>query len=326
MGTIDGVLGRFAEDQHGAISLVQLRDLGLTSEEVRWRVRTGSLVARHQGVYAVVGAPATWRQAVMAACLAAGPTAVASHRAAAVLWELRGFERAAVEVTSHRGGVPRLRGVRLHTTDTLGPADRDVRDGIPVTSVARTLLDVGAVASVTAVDGALNDARRRGLVTPQWMWRTIDRLGVPGRRGVRRLREVMELCDPSHAPTESALEDGFLRIVRRYGHPIPQRQIRVGEMRLDFPFFPLPLVAEVDGRKWHIAEADKRRDRRRDNRLRAAGIAVVRFAWNDIRYWPDDVDADLTAALATAASATFRVEAVDATALTRKVLTEASGR
>jgi very-short-patch-repair endonuclease len=319
MEHIDATLGHIAAGQYGAISLAQLRGVGMTDDQVEWRVRRGTLLPQHREVFAVVGAAATWRQAAMAACLAVGPTAVVSHRAAAVLWALRGFESAAVEVTSLRGGVPRVPGLRLHTTDTLGPADRDVRDGIPVTSVARTLLDLGAVVSRDALDAALNDARLRRLVTPAWMWRTLGRLAVPGRRGVLRLREVLEMTDPSQAPTESVLEDGFLRIVRRYGHPEPLRQVRIAEMRLDFPFFPLPLVAEVDGRKWHVAEADRRRDRRRDNALRAMGIDIVRFGWNDIRYCAQDVDADLTAALATA-RASSREISVSYTDISRKVL------
>jgi very-short-patch-repair endonuclease len=254
----------------------------------------------------------------MAACLATGPTAVVSHRAAAVLWELRGFGQAAVEITSLRGGVPRIRGVRLHTTDTLGPADRDIRDGLAVTSVARTLLDLGDGVRRTAVDAALADARHRRLVTPAWMWRTLDRLAVPGRRGVATLRDVLERCDPSQAPTESALEDGFLRVVRRYGHPMPTRQVWVDDMRLDFHFEPWPLIAEVDGGRWHSSEADRRRDRRRDNRVRGQGLYVVRFNWNDIRYWPEDIDADLTAAFA-ALNPTFRESSTSVVGHSRKV-------
>lgn len=303
MGRNDHRLMQAARDQHGVVSHHQLLSLGLTPRQIDHRA-AGVLLAKHRGVFVVGGAPPTWRQDVMAACLAVGPTAVASHRAAAVLWELRGFEHAPVEVTSLRGGVPRVPGVRRHTTDVLGPADRDVRDGIPVTSVARTLLDLGAVVGGDALDGALEDARQRRLVTHPYLWRTLDRLGVPGRRGVAGLRAVLEAADPSQAPTESALEDRFLRVVRRFGHPEPARQVRVDNLRLDFHFDPWPVVAELNGAKWHSSEADRRRDRRRANRVRAHGLIVCEFTWNDVRYWPYDIDADLTAAFAAASTTT----------------------
>jgi very-short-patch-repair endonuclease len=235
-----------------------------------------------------------------------------------VLWELRGFNHADVEITSFRGGVPRIRGLRLHTTNTLGPADHDLRDGIAVTSVARTLLDLGAVVRPAMVDAALADARHRRLVTPAWMWRTLDRLAVPGRRGVATLRAVLERCDPSQAPTESALEDGFIRVLRRFGHPMPTRQVRIDDMRLDFHFEPWPLIAEVDGGRWHSSEADRRRDRRRDNRVRGKGLYVVRFNWNDIRYWPEDIDADLNAAF-DVLRPTFRESSTSVVGHSRKV-------
>src|SRR5207302_2009457 len=199
----------------------------------------------------------------------------ASHRAAAHLWGLRGCPPSPPEVLAPAHRRIRLRGVITHRSDTIGPADRAQREGIPATSPARTLVDLGSVAP-RLVESAFEDARFQGLVSPAWMWRTLRRLSVPGRRGITVVRNVLERCDPSQAPTESILEDGFLRIARRAGYE-PTRQVRVDDMRLDFFFDPFPLIAEIDGGKWHTSQADRRRDRQRDNRLRAMGLHVVRF-------------------------------------------------
>jgi very-short-patch-repair endonuclease len=294
MHALEAAAFNLAAQQHGVITRAQLLAGGLTRDSVDHLVASGVLVVRHPGVYRVVAVPLTWHVILSAAVLAGGPNALASHRAAAHLWRLRGCGPAPPELLAPPERRIRLPGVITHRSDTIGPADRAIHDGIAVTSVARTLVDLGAVAP-RLVESALEDARFQGLVSPAWMWRTVQRLAVPGRRGLAVMRDVLERCDPSQAPTESILEDRFLRIARQAGYA-PTRQVRVGDMRLDFFFDPLPLIAEVDGRRWHSAVADQRRDRRRDNRLRAMGLHVVRFTWIDVNHFPADVRADLDAA------------------------------
>ena len=292
----DAEVFALAAAQHGIISRAQYLDMGLSPSAIDDRVAAGLLVVKHPGIYRVAAAPDSWAGSVHAAVMAAGPDVLASHRAAAHVWQLRGCPPSRAELVVPGDRRIRLPGVIAHRTDTIGPADRAIRDGIPVTSAARTLVDLAAVAPLR-VESAFEDARFKGLVSPPWMWRTLPRLAVPGRRGIAVVRDVLERCDPSRAPTESVLEDGFLRIARRAGYD-PTRQVRVEDMRLDFHFDPIPLIAEVDGGEWHSSQADRRRDRRRDNRLRAMGLHVVRFTWIDIKYAPEDVASDLDDAVA----------------------------
>jgi very-short-patch-repair endonuclease len=286
---------RLAASQRGTISRSQLQDAGLSPDAIDRRVAAGLLVVRHPGVYRVSAAPETWHAALLGAVMAGGPGTLASHRAAAHLWGLRGCIPAPPEIVTPPGRRVRLPGVIAHRSRWVGPADRAMHEGIAVTSVARTLVDLGSVAPAL-VESAFEDARLRGFVSPAWMWRTLRRL-APGRRGLDAVRHVLERCDPSQAPTESILEDGFVRIARRAGYE-PSRQVRVADLRLDFFIDPYPLVVEVDGAAWHTSQEARRRDRRRDNRLRAMGIHVVRFTWVDIKYEPDDVATDLDEAVA----------------------------
>jgi very-short-patch-repair endonuclease len=185
--------------------------------------------------------------------------------------------------------------VICHVTDTLESADVTTVDGIPVTSPARTLVGLGAVAP-RAVGPALNDAVLKGLVTYPWMWRTVGRLSAHGRNGIGVLRAELERHDPSDAPTESMLEDLFVRVARRAGISLPG-QVRVGRLRVDFADPARKVIVELDGRRWHDAEADRVRDRRRELQLRAAGWRVIRVRWLDLKYWPELVIAELQRAL-----------------------------
>lgn len=284
-----------AAQQHGVLARRQLVDAGVSSSAIAHLVRSAQLERVHHGVYRVAGAPPSWRQSVMAACLA-GDGIVASHRAAARLFDLRGIDRAPVEVTARRRSAVEAVNVVAHITDTLGPADVTVVDNIPTTSVARTLVGLGAV-QPWSVGGALNDAVLRRLVTYDWMWRTVRRLSASGRNGVGVLRVELERRDPSNAPTESALEDAFVRLCRAAGIEL-RRQARVGPYRVDFADPVRKVIVELDGRRWHESEADRVRDRRRELQLRAAGWRVIRVTWLDLKYWPELVVGELRAALA----------------------------
>jgi very-short-patch-repair endonuclease len=300
MGNLDRQVAALAAQQYGALSRHQLIETGLSAAAIDHRVRAGSLERVHLGVYRVAGAPNSWRHALMAVCLIEGG-AVASHRAAARLWNLRGFQEAPLEVTVPRRKAAVTSGVICHITDTFPAIDISMIDGIPTTSAARTLAGLGAVVP-RAVGPALNDAVLKGLVTYPWMWRTVGRLSARGRNGIGVLRAELERHDPSDAPTESMLEDLFVKVTRRAGLSLP-RQVRVGHLRVDFADPLRKVIVELDGRKWHDAEADRVRDRRRELQLRAAGWRVIRVRWLDLKYWPELVIAELQQAFSLPATA-----------------------
>ena len=301
MNKLDREIAALAARQHGVMSRAQLLDIGLSGTAVDHRVRSAALERVHRGVYSVPGAPGSWHQALMAACLV-NDGVLASHRAAGKLWELRGISNAPIEVCARREDRPTAAGVICHITEILEPADVATVNGIPVTSAARTLVGLGAV-EPRLVAPALNDAVLRGLVSYPWMWRTVSRLSGRGRNGIGVLRSELERHDPSDAPTESMLEDVFLKTILRAGLEL-RGQVRVGRLRLDFADPVRKVLVELDGRKWHEAEADRVRDRRREMELRAAGWRVIRVRWLDLKYWPDLVVAELRQALGRA-STTF---------------------
>jgi hypothetical protein len=276
--------------QHGVVSVVQLHGLGLSSRQITVRVRTGALVRVHHGVYRVTGAPQTFEQAVMAACLASG--GVSSHRAAAVMWQLRGQTDRVVEVTGGRSRRAELRGAVTHSSWRLERSDITVRCGIPVTTPARTLLDLGAVVAEREVEMAVEDALHRRLVTYEGLVRQLHRSGARGRNGTAVLRAILGARDPCAAPTESLLEDELVRVLRRGGLPEPVRQhwVRVpgqAPVRLDLAYPDDRIAIEAQSVAWHAGKEDLQRTCRKRNLLAALRWCLLEFTWEDVNDRPD---------------------------------------
>lgn len=278
-----------AEGQMGVISTSQLRLAGLTHRQIEGRAAGGVLVPVHRGVYRVGGTPETWHQAVRAACLATG--GVASRRCAAALWRLRGCEAGVVEVTVPRRRQSELAGVLCHATDRLDLADMTIRTGIPVSTPARTLLDLGACVRPGAVERAMEDALHSGLVTVAQLLEVLQRVGRRGRNGTGVLRELLRERIPGQPATESPLEDDLVGLLRRASLPEPRRQyeLRLPDgrtIRLDIAFPVQRVAIEVQGFLWHAGREDLQRDCDRHNWLRALGWTVLAFTSQDIRKRP----------------------------------------
>ena len=280
--TVDVQLNRLAAGQYSLAHRKQALDLGMTSRQLHDRLESGLLVPVHQGVYRLAGAARSSEQALLAACMAAGRGAVASHRSAAALWALRGVEADTPEIAFPGTRRPELRGVLVHRTDRLDPIDVSRRRRIPVTTPARTLLDLGAVVPALVVESALEDALMRGLVTFALLTATLERLGGPGRNGAGVLRALVEERDPATAPTQSVLEDRLFQLLRRAGLPEPVRQYQVAGVLLDGAYPDLRLGLEADSRIWHGGRLDVQRNSDKANRLLAHGWGVLHFTWFDL--------------------------------------------
>ncbi len=196
-----------AARQHGVVGRAQLVALGLGRSGIRSRLRSGRLHRIWEGVYAVGQASLTRQGRWMAAVLACGPGAVLSHWSAAELWRIRQPSGGAIHVTSPQKSSASWQFVRHHSSL---PADEvTFEDGIPVTGVPRTLLDLAAVASADVVDFALRESEFRRLFSPLSLPDMIDR--YPGRRGVRTAR--LALIRRSERPLgrpRSPLEEVFV--------------------------------------------------------------------------------------------------------------------
>lgn len=278
---------RWACRQHGLITLDQALDAGLSSSAVSRRVATGAWRRLAAGVFAVVSSPATWRQRLLAACLAAGPFAVASHRSAAALFGLSGISRGTVEIAVPRGRSHRSELAIVHQARELPPGDVTRIDGIPVTRPARTLVDLAGVVSPRALEEAVDDALCRRLVTLPRLDGRADALAGKGRSGAANLRAILATWhDGGLLPQETAEARLFRRLVHS-GLPPPERQHEVwadGRLlgRLDLAWPDVRVGFELDGFRWHGAPRSHRRDIARHNGLKARGWTVFQATPGDL--------------------------------------------
>ena len=286
MPTPDARLARLAASRHGTFDLAEARAAGLSDAALRHRVATGTVVRLHEQVFRFEAAPETWRTSLVAAVLAGGHTAVASHRSAGRLWELRGVPRWKPEITCLGRRLPLIDDVVVHRTDRLEPVDLGIVDAVPCTSVDRTLLDLGAVVHRRVVRTAAEDAVIAGRTTVLDLVCTLERLGGHGRRGTAALRWAVRSCLPV-AGLESRLEAWVLDVIRGAGIPTPrsQHELRCRDgrfVRLDFAWPERRLAIEADGRRWHSTAADFERDMARSNSVAATGWTLYRFGWTDV--------------------------------------------
>ncbi len=298
---MEPTINTISSGQHALITLDQARAEAMTARAARHQVDMGRWVRSHLGVYRVAGAPASWRQDLMAACLAAGEGAMASHRSAARLWGLIGEE--VLEVSISRPGCHRLPGVIVHRSTDLHTTRALRCDGIPVTPPARTLVDLGAVVHERVVERALDTALVRHLVTLNELRATLDLLGRKGRRGAGVLRCLLDDRSDAAAGSESVLEARMWRLCRDHGLPEPvgQHEVRNGRRlvgRVDFAFLRVRLAIEVDGYEHHASLRAFRHDRARQNELVATGWTVLRFTWHDVTQQPERVATSIAAFLA----------------------------
>ncbi len=273
---------RISRTQHGLITSAQATRAGLSDSEVEHRCRTGRWLSVRRGIYAIAGAPVTWHQAVMAAVLAAGPDAVASHTTAGVIWGFPNLSAEITEVSTARPRRARLHGVHVHRTVVFLAEEHTVRDSIPVTTVARTLVDLSARLSAFQLGVITDDALRRNTLTLRQLQRCVAGLRAgPGRR-TSRIHEILGSRVPGYNPGDSDLELRVLRAIVAAGLPEPVQQhwVRTADRRyrLDLAYpEPTKLAIEVDGFGPHSTRSAFDHDRARANTLVVAGWTVVRF-------------------------------------------------
>ncbi len=228
----------------------------------------------------------------MAAVLACGDGAMLSHSPAAVLWGFQPPPTGRIHVTVAEHDVRSRDGIRVHCTRRLDPRDATRRQGIAVTAPARTLLDLAADRSPTALSRAVDEARVQRHVTDDSLNEQFSR--YPTHRGVKTLREAIR---PEPKLTRSEAERRLLELIRAARLPEPQTNVRVGPHEVDFLWPAHGLVVEVDGYAFHSKRSSFERDRRRDQQLTAAGYRVIRVTWRQITEEPEAVIATLAAAL-----------------------------
>ncbi len=298
---VDELTRELSFEQHGVFHLGQLEGARLTRSAREYRVGTGEWVPVFSGIYRLAGAPESWRGTVLAACWAGGAGARASHRTAATLWALPGKERLPIEITCRRWRRAQHAGIVVHETKALdGPAA--VVDGIPVTSAARTLLDLGSGCSPLTVEMAVDNALRRGLVSLTDLSRLLDRLGRSGRNGAGILRSILDERG-GRAPTESEMETLLLAVIKRQGLPAPVLQHVVIDdggfvARCDAAYPDAKIAIEYESYQHHIGRIPLVRDSARRNRMIAAHWIVITATAVDLRSGGRDLCRAIRASLA----------------------------
>jgi len=289
--------------QGGAIARRQLVECGIDHRFLRRAVERGDFVAVRRHVFVSASAPPTWAQRAWVALLEAPPGALLSHRTAARLHRLGRFNFDAIDVLEEEGDHHRpVQASRRRTTVVLDHHRTQI-DGLPVTSLARTVFDLCGLVSVARhrrglstltpaqVERALDDALA-GLLTVQAAHRILAELGRRGRPGTALMRSLMDVRGEGYVATESELEDLVQSVLITAGLPLPLRQASLGTAenligRVDFVYPDALVVIEADGRKHHTARRDADADRWRDLELAAAGYIVIRVTWHQLVHEPE---------------------------------------
>jgi predicted transcriptional regulator of viral defense system len=285
-----------ATRQHGVISLAQLREVGLSADQVTGRVAEGRLHRLHRGVYAV-GHDDLSRLGVWKAATLVAPAMALSHRSAAGLWQMMERRRGLVHVTGPRR-VRASGAIAFHHAQH--PADElTTLEDIPVTSVARTLLDIAATEGRRPFERALREAEFRRLTDPLGLPALLER--YPRRRGTAIVRQALEARTFSKR-TRSELEAAFLDFLveRRIELPETNTVIEVEGRRfeVDCLWRSQRVIAELDGRAAHLIPEQVEADLLRDGLLQANGIPVHRVSPRRLERDRDGLESQLRTALA----------------------------
>jgi hypothetical protein len=279
----DRRIGALATDQHGVVARRQLAELGLTPQHIAYRIDIGRLVRIYRGVYAV-GHPRLTREGRwMGAILTCGARAVLSHADAAAHWELMPARGVLIDVTTpvRAGRQPDRQRIRLHRVGTLASDEVTVHDAIPVTTPARTLLDLASILRPRALEDVIAQADRlarfdllaiRGLLDTH-----------PRQHGAPALRGLLDrLAGTGVAETRSALEVALLQLCDDYELPAPLANVQVAGFTVDFYWPGTNLIVETDGFAYHRMPTTFESDRDRDQVLMLAGYRVARFTYNQV--------------------------------------------
>jgi predicted transcriptional regulator of viral defense system len=282
-------LGRVASRQWGRVTWAQIRELGVPEAIITAWLRAGYLHRIHPRVYAIGHRAPSVGADLAAALLYAGPGAMLSHATAAWWLGLIDDRPSTIHVSTPRRCRSR-RGLRVHQRRE---CTRVWHRGMPVTSVARTLLDYGSQASLSRTRKALANAEYRRVLDVSEVRAVIGR----GRAGSARLRKAVERHQPTLALTRSPLEDTFFGLCEGSAVPIPEVNARIEGWTVDFLWRREGLVVEVDGYGNHHTRAQVDRDRRKELCLRGAGLMVARYSEDQIEDEPQRVIADVAATL-----------------------------
>ncbi len=261
----------------GVFSYADARRAGLTPRQIRYRQTSGLWVAIFAGVYRFAATPETESVRAAGALRLCGSTALFARRSAGELWQLDRVRAVRPELVVPYERHPRAVGLVVMRSKRLGESDRASRQGLPVTAIERTIIDLAAVLNDEDLECALHSAWRQGLTNSDRIVRRLTRLDGPGRAGAGRLRRLLRQLS-TDTPLESPLEVKVARLLRTAGIAEPIAQFPIGWYRADFAWPDAKLVLECDGRQYH---RDFDADRARWSAIAGAGWRVIFLTWKE---------------------------------------------
>ena len=286
------VIAALAARSHGVVTRQQLLAAGISPEEIRCRLTAGVLIQIHPGVYRVGHRAPSLEASYLAAVLACGDGALLCGRAAAYLFGvIKGRRSPLPEVVAPTER--RVRGIRVRRSRVPLEPDAAMHRDIPVTSVARTLVDLARVLGLGSLARACHEAEVLHGTTPADIDAVLARR--PRSKGARKIRRVFD----GDAPVLlSRLEARFRELLAAAGLPLPMTNTRVGSRYVDCRWQTPPLTVELDSYRFHHSRHAWEQDRRREGEARARGDEYRRYTYGDVFEEPRPMLADLHALLA----------------------------
>ena len=305
----DEQVAHMARRQYGLVTREQVLAAGLSAGSLERRLKAGRLQKIGRLVYVVAGAPPTWEQSALGACLDHGPAAVLSHVSAARAWGCEIPGRAELHVTVPYGASGRrhMYGVAVHRSRSIAAADGTMIRRLPVTNVARTLIDLAGTVRPGELAEAVDAALAGRLVAPERLLGALDRSAPQARSGTRALRElVAPWLERAGGLPDSVAECRLRRLIEEAGLPVPVAQYAISDgqgltIHLDFAWPAQKVALELDGFRWHANPAAHARDSWRTTWLAARGWVVLRITPTEVRARAGEVVAALRQHLARSA-------------------------
>jgi very-short-patch-repair endonuclease len=290
---LDIRIAEVAGHQHGVISREQLMELGLGKDSIDRRLSAGRLISLHRGIYAVGHRNRSWESIWMAAVLAGGDGALLANRAAGAAWGIRRSEgRPEVAIPRQRRAKP---GIVFHRS-LVPPDERTVHNGIPITTVPRTILDLATVLDVRGIERAINEAEIRRLWDELSLHDLLHR--YRRRPGTKAVRAALHKRSEGATATKSDLEELFIAFADSAGLPRPQTNAYVEGIEVDCVWRAQRVIVEVDSWAIHRTRAAFERDREKSRILQAAGWRCVPITYLQLKRASNEVARDIRRLLA----------------------------
>ena len=270
---------------HGVFSRAEARSLGKTDNQIAGMLRRSEIVRTQPSTYRSTTNPQSWEARLRSASLSAG--GVASHRAAAALWQIDGFPRALVEVTIDEERRVVMPGVKVHRSTQFRFRDEMTIDGIATTGCARTVLDLASVLGPKRLNQAVDAVLRQKLLTWPDLYDVLVRHSIQGRTGCGRLRKLLDVRFGETAIPDSRWNRMVADLLVDAGLSAPklEHEVRDGSgaflARVDLAYPQKKIAIELDSQRWHLNHESFRDDPRRKNKLTVRGWTVLTFTWSD---------------------------------------------